>query len=117
MNKNKEATWEQARKITESTAFNRVGALVIINHVGNVCGTIKVLYPKDGAGVLRVVLHEHGYGPQIGSAGGYGYDKLSAALQGMTFGMSLPEPLILADHPHNWERQLQDAGYRVYGVV
>lgn len=115
--KTKEATWEQVRKITESTAFNRVGAKVIINPSGDVCGTIKILYPADGAGTLRVVLHEHGYGPQIGTAGGYGYDKLSAALQGLVFGQGLPEPLTLADHPHNWERQLQDAGFRVYGVV
>ena len=111
------ASWEQARKITESAAFNRVGGKVIINQAGDICGTIKILYPADGAGILKVVLHEHGYGPQIGRASGYGYDKLSAALQGLVFGMSLPTPIILADHPHNWERQLQDAGYRVYGVV
>lgn len=115
--KNKSASWEQVRKITESPAFNRVGAYVIINPKGDICGTIKILYPADGAGTMKVVLHEHGYGPQIGRASGYGYDKLSAALEGMVFGQSLPEPITLMDHPHNWERQLQDAGYRVYGVV
>jgi len=113
----KAKSWDKARKITESPAFNRVGAYVIINPTGDICGTIKVLYPADGAGVLKVVLHEHGYCPQIGRAGGYGYDKLSAALKGMEFGNSLPSMIIFADHPHNWERQLQDAGFRVYGVV
>lgn len=115
--KTKEASWEQVRKITESTAFNRVGAKVIINPSGDLCGTIKILYPADGAGVLKVVLHEHGYHPQIGRAGGYGYDKLSAALQGMIFGQGLQNPITLTDHPHNWEQQLQEAGFRVYGVV
>lgn len=108
----KAVTWEQVRKITESPAFNRVGAYVIINPKGDICGTIKILYPADGAGTLKVVLHEHGYDPQIGKASGFGYDKLSAALQGMEF-----NGITLTDHPHNWERQLQDAGYRVYGVV
>jgi hypothetical protein len=112
-----EATWEQVRKITESPAFNRVGAMVIINPAGDVCGTIKILYPKDGAGLLKAVLHEHGYAPQIGTAGGWGYDKLSAALNGMIFGQNLPEPLVLTDNPHNWERQLHDAGFNVYTVV
>ena len=112
MKNKKAATWEDVRKITESPVFNRVGAYVIINPAGDICGTIKVLFPKDGAGTLKVVLHEHGNAPQIGKAGGYGYDKLSAALQGLTFA-----GITLADHPHNWERQLQDAGYRVYGVV
>ena len=108
----KTATWEQVRKITESSAFNRVSAYVIINPKGDICGTIKILYPVDGAGVLKVVLHEHGYTPQIGKAGGYGYDKLSAALQGLEFA-----GITLTDHPHNWERQLQDADYKVYCVV
>lgn len=112
MKKDTYATWEQARKITESSAFERVGARVIINPKGDLCGTIKILYPKDGAGRLQVVLHEHGYGPQIGRASGYGYDKLSAALNGLKFA-----DMILQDHPHNWERQLQEAGYKVYGVI
>lgn len=115
--KDKSASWEQVRKITESPAFNRVGAYVIINPKGDICGTIKVLYPADGAGTMKVVLHEHGYTPQIGKASGYGYDKLSAALQGMIWGQGLPEPITLTDHPHNWERQLQDLSYQVYGVV
>lgn len=110
MNKNKPATWEQVRKITESPAFNRVGASVIINPAGDVCGTIKILYPKDGAGLLRVVLHKHGENPQIGTAGGYGYDKLSAALQGLEF-----DGITLASV--NWKIQLTDAGFKVYSVV
>ena len=105
-------SWNEVQKITESPAFNRVGAKVIINSSGDICGTIKILYPKDGAGKLKVVLHEHGLNAQIGRAGGYGYDKLSAALQGLVFC-----GITLADHPHNWECQLQDAGFKVYTVV
>lgn len=112
MKKDTFASWEQVRKITESPAFNRVGAKVIINPAGDICGTIKILYPADGVGTLKVVLHEHGYNAQIGKASGYGYDKLSAALQGLTFA-----GITLTDHPHNWETQLKEAGYRVFGVV
>jgi hypothetical protein len=106
------ATWEQVRKIENGPALNRAGAKVILNKKGELCGTIKIAYPKDGAGILRVVLHEHEEDPQIGTAGGYGYDKLSAALQGMTFA-----GITFQDHPENWEIQLRNAGYSVYGVL
>lgn len=105
------ATWKQADKILDSPALSRARAIVILKD-GEVKGTIRVAYPKGGAGTLRVVLHESGFDPQIGSASGYGYDKLSAALRGMVFG-----GIELQDHPHNWETQLRKAGYTVFTVL
>lgn len=104
--------YERVRKIEQGPALSRAGAKVIINPKGQVCGTIKIAYPKDGAGRMTVILHEHGFFPQIASAGGFGYDKLSAALRGLTFA-----GITLEDHPNNWEIQLRDAGYNVYSVL
>lgn len=105
----KNTNWTTARKITESPAFNRVSAYVILNPAGEICGTVKIQFPKDGAGKLTAILHEHGKEPQIGTASGYGYDKKSAALSGGKFGN-----VTLTDSGRDWTNQLQDAGYTVY---
>lgn len=112
MKKDKFASWDNVRKVENSPALRNAGAKVIINPAGDVCGTIKIAHPADGAGKLTVILHEHGYNAQIGTASGYGYDKVSAALQGMTFAGT-----VFSDHPQNWEIQLRDAGYKVYTVL
>lgn len=103
---------DRVRKIENGPALNRAGAKVIINPKGDLCGTIKIAYPKDGAGRMTVILHEHGFPPQIASAGGFGYDKLSAALRGLKFA-----GITLEDYPKNWEIQLREAGYNVYSVL
>ncbi len=59
-----------------------------------VIARIVTQYPKDGAGVLKVVVYDFGDGtdPQhstqrfYATAGGCGYDKLAACLDGMTIG-------------------------------
>lgn len=107
----KNSDWNTARKITEGAAFRRVSAYVILNSAGEICGTVKMQFPKDGAGKLTAILHEHGIAPQIGTASGYGYDKKSAALSGGTFGT-----VVLVDSGRDWTYQLQDAGYTVYQV-
>jgi hypothetical protein len=107
----KQASWDQVRKIENGAALGRAGAWVIL-FKDTIKGTVKAAYPKDGAGTLTVIIHEHGFGPQIGKAGGYGYDKLSAALHGAKFG-----DIILEDSGRGWENQLQDAGYQVYRVL
>ena len=51
---------------------------------------IYVVYPRDGAGTLWVGVmdydHPDGIKCYTQSAGGYGYDKLTAALSGTTIG-------------------------------
>ena len=104
------AIWDKVRKL-ETGVWSRSRAIVILQGA-DVKGTIRVAYPADGAGRLTAVLHEHGFDPQIGTAGGYGYDKLSAALQGLTF-----NGITLQDHPDNWEKQLRDAGYTLFTAM
>ena len=105
----KSTDWNTARKITEGSAFNRVAAYVIINPAGDICGTVKIQFPKDGAGRLTAILHEHGSAPQIGTASGYGYDKKSAALSGGVFAGH-----ILIDSGRDWSDQIRDGGFKVY---
>ena len=105
----KSTDWNTARKITEGAAFNRVAAYVILNPAGEICGTVKIQFPKDGAGRVTAILHEHGSAPQIGTASGYGYDKKSAALSGGVFA-----GITLVDSGTDWTRQLENNGYKVY---
>ncbi len=69
---------------------------------------IAVQYPRDGAGVLRVAVTDWGAtdGPAqfAGRAGGYGYDKLTAALDGATVG-----GFELGDHCDSKQRPTLDA--------
>ncbi len=105
----KTANWNTVRKITEGPAFNRVSAYVIINPAGDICGTVKIQFPKDGTGRLTAILHEHGHEPQIGTASGYGYDKTSAALSGGTFAGHT-----LINSGRDWSDQIREWGFKVY---
>lgn len=76
-------------------------------------GKILVAYPADGAGIVHVFAWDcDGNGIQHGSATGYGYDKVSAAIAGMTW-----DGIELTDHPENWEMTLKKHGYTVYRAI
>lgn len=60
-----------------------VSASVILNRKGQHVATVRVLYPRDGAGVVRAEVYTPGEGVTFrGRASGYGYDKRTAALAG-----------------------------------
>lgn len=61
-------------------AFSNVSAYVIINGAGERVATIAFKFPKDGAGRLWCYLHWIGAEMVRDYAGGYGYDKRSAAI-------------------------------------
>lgn len=56
-----------------------------LSHAGEYCGRIIIAWPKDGAGIVKAAIHAW-KGPwkelpaMLGQAGGYGYDKASAAV-------------------------------------
>lgn len=69
--------------------------------------TIWVKYPNDGAGNLKVVAAAWPLSTNTevawfyNSVGGYGYDKLAAALQGFSFLTADGESFVtLGNHPH-----------------
>lgn len=68
-----------------SSAFSNVSAFVVLDNdaafgqSGARVATIAFKFPKDGAGRLYCYLHILGLEMVRGMAGGYGYDKKSAA--------------------------------------
>ena len=63
-------------------AFRHVNAYVIMRGRERV-GTVAIKYPRDGAGRLWAYVHFLGMPMVRGYAGGYGYDKKTAALSGL----------------------------------
>jgi hypothetical protein len=61
------------------TAFSNVSAYVILRD-GDKIATIAIKYPRDGAGRLWAYVHYLGAEMARGAAGGYGYDKTTAAI-------------------------------------
>ena len=94
-------------------------------HVANV----TIAHPKDGAGRLYAYVHWLGTEMVRGSAGGYGYDKCTAAvsraaeerLKGWSkAGVGAPECMfwefLALDDGHEWYSQLHKAGFTVCSV-
>jgi hypothetical protein len=102
-----------------------VEAFVILDATGQHIGTVRFHLPKDGAGRLTCSAADWSLAIpadaqerekwtrwQLGWANGYGYDKRTAAMGGMTIGT-----VTLADQGRRWDAQLQAAGYRVIQSV
>ena len=71
------------RQMVNQTQFSRVSSYTITHPKREGHAVINVAYPKDGAGRLTVYVRDC-FGEQCtttrGTAGGYGYDKFTAAL-------------------------------------
>ena len=65
-------------------AFPNVAAYVIL-HGSEKVATIAFKYPRDGSGRLYAYVHWIGVEMVRGFAGGYGYDKHSAAVRNAVF--------------------------------
>ena len=61
-------------------AFARVSAYVVLDKSNQKVATVAFKFPADGAGRLYVYVHWIGTPMVRGFAGGYGYDKKSAAV-------------------------------------
>ena len=104
------------KKVEDMTATKRAGAKVILKD-GSIAGKIIIAYPKEGSGIVHVNLWDwsdkkHISPVQYGKAGGYGYDKVSAAIAGMVFAGKK-----LTDHPYNYEWCLKDMGFEVFTIL
>ena len=77
-----------SKSYMDNVAFARAGVKIVI-HPDKPGKFAKILtaYPRDGAGKLTVYIHDffgdYGSDVQTGTASGYGYDKFTAAIQGL----------------------------------
>lgn len=114
-------------------AFRNVSAYVILKN-GERVATIAFKFPKDGASRLWAYVHWLGVPMVRGYAGGYGYDKMTAACASAA--RRIPaldvdsithverrkdqEAFITAleqDGGHNWDTTLRNAGFDVLQAV
>ena len=118
-------------------AFANVSAYVIMKD-GESVATVAYKFPRDGAGRLYCYLHVIGLPMVRGYAGGYGYDKRSAAFHDAAKKQAIVKleswqsadgyakqyahaQAILAAvdsrDGNDWDRNLRDAGYTVVSAV
>lgn len=104
-----------------ATTFTNVSAYVIA-HDGERVATLSFKFPRDGAGRLWCYVHWIGTEMVRGYAGGYGYDKRSAAA--CAAGRKLPaeaetlaRALIAGDGGSDWDSELRKAGFTVWQAV
>lgn len=111
-------------------SFPHISAYVIV-HGGKQVGTIAFKFPRDGAGRLYCYAHWFGVPMVRGYAGGYGYDKKTAACNSAARKMpaSLPEgyegddvftalkAALNRDDGHEWHNNLRHMGFDVWQAV
>lgn len=115
-------------------AFDRVSAFVITRG-GERVATIALKFPADGAGRLWAYVHWIGLPMARGFAGGYGYDKRSAAIAkaaqaaiadnadrrdnvtDSTRARAAFFKALAADGCSTWDIELQRAGFGVWQAV
>lgn len=112
-----------------AAAFSQVSAYAVVRD-GQRVASISFKFPRDGAGRLYAYVHWLGTEMVRGYAGGYGYDKKSAAAANAAqklFKTHSPvralEPfgLFLAhlgqDNGQHWDNALRNAGFEVWQVI
>lgn len=110
-------TYDKLKKAEVSPAWDRASAYVIFKRdKPGIVGKVLLKFPKDGMGPLEVFLwdwSDPSVAPdvQYGRASGCGYDKLAAALVGLTFaGIHFTDD-------KDWKNELDEAGYLVQWVI
>lgn len=128
MNNSKPTIYDQ-----HDAAFARVSAFVIVKD-GKKVATVAFKFPADGAGRLYAYVHWLGVPMVRGMAGGYGYDKKSAACAAAA--RKAVDPIarqdregldvdswdafrsaLAKDDGYGWERNLESAGFKVWSAV
>lgn len=118
-----------------NAAFSNVSAYVITDKQGKRVATIAFKFPRDGAGRLWCYLHVLGLPMVRGMAGGYGYDKQSAAslnaarkvatysekdLETWADEAATRDAIFAAFNGYEgleWARRVEDAGFNVLKAV
>lgn len=109
-------------------AFSAVSAFVI-GWKGERVATVALKFPRDGAGRLYAYVHWHGSRMVRAFAGGYGYDKRSAAVESAAAMIETPDYMPDLDAfnafklalsgigGNDWTRALDNAGFTVWQAV
>lgn len=111
-------------------AFAHVSAYVVM-HKGERVATIAFKFPRDGAGRLYAYVHWLGLEMVRGYAGGFGYDKRSAACASAAcrlqhkscaenysaLGFGLFWQTLAKDGGQTWNSALREAGFDVLQAV
>lgn len=125
-----------------AAAFANVSAFVV-SRDGEKVATIALKFPRDGAGRLYAYVHWLGLPMVRGFAGGYGYDKRTAAVVAAArkFGQNAAEKIAAENNiteadgrpwlngykaflaacslndGYDWQRNLEKAGFTVWQAV
>ena len=104
-------------------AFLRVSAYTLLR-AGDPIGRVAFKHPADGAGRLWCYLQVWGYPMVRGYAGGYGYDKRSAAFETAARKLTQDDRVsqnirdaVAKDFGLSWIRQLEAEGFTVAIVI
>jgi hypothetical protein len=107
-------------------AFANVAAYVVMKD-GDRVATVAFKYPRDGAGRLYAYVHVIGLRMVRGFAGGYGYDKHSAAVENAVAKMGdymagtargeLMHAILTGGDGIYWYDRLRKAGFDVWQAV
>lgn len=118
-------------------AFNRVSAYVILDKSGECVAKVAFKFPADGAGRLYAYVHWLGVPMVRGFAGGYGYDKRSAAVANAVARIDMTDredahrddfdqpvtaraefiDAVAKDGGEYWDTRLRNAGFNVIQAV
>lgn len=117
-----------------AAAFRNVSAYVVFNGANERVATVAFKFPRDGAGRLYCYFHIHGVEMVRAYAGGYGYDKRSAAAHAAVKQISTKRTddsrptsetvttieamqKAIQDSGYEWSRELENAGFKVFQAV
>lgn len=118
----KPAIYEQ-----HDAAFKHVSAFVVVAK-GERVATVAIKFPRDGAGRLYAYVHWIGVEMKRGYAGGYGYDKRTAAVRDACRRIEWPissgvlgcaefAAAIDGSDGEDWSNALRKAGFDVWEAV
>lgn len=112
-----------------TAAFTQVSSYAVLKD-GKPVATVAFKFPRDGAGRLYAYVHWIGLEMVRGYAGGYGYDKRTAACASavgnirLVLGGILPSDELVAFHEalardagQHWDGALRDAGFTVFQTI
>lgn len=111
----KKEVWRELEAVERSHYGRRIAAYIVMprpehpDYGAGVYSRVVIVYPAADAGMVRVFVAPYDGTPMFKvSAGGYGYDRVSAALRGVTL-----RGYTFKDDGSGWCRELEDAGFYV----